>query len=1168
MLSPAAGDAGDSAATFSGGIALDPGLPTQAGKAVVTAASPTAAISAALTNTIVASFQGQSAGYDPDATTVSTSPAAQLPFVVTTTSTPGQYRLLLEDLANMPGLPPDWDYNDRSWIVTVTELTAITASPPAPAEESADGSRPAVVTLTRSNSTPGSLDQPLYLPYTLSGTATPGIDYVLPSANIAVFWPGESVTRIVLPIKPDADPEGPETITVTVTPPEGVDPTMPVVVDIPIYDPGTSPPVPPTVAVPPVVVPPVPVPPVSVPPVVSPGPVPPVPVPPVTVPPVPVTWPYPWPGTVPPVVLPPVSVPPVSVPPVVSPGPVPPVPVPPDPVPPVPVPPVPVPPTVPVPPVSVPPVPVPPVSVPPVVSPGPVPPVPVPPLVVPPVPVPWPWPVPPVPVPPVPVPPVPVPPVVSPGPVPPVPVPPVPVPPVPMPPVPVPPPTPSPTLPEVWVSGSLDGEERPDGLRPVAFELSRTNPDPNQTAPALTVTFTLSGTATVGADYTTPSTYTAVFATGALTTTLVLGLMLDNLNEVTESVDLTITPSSAITILTDQHTGTSRIYDGGTVTAVPDSAATTNLTPAVIPVLANDEGQGASVTVVSAGGASHGSVQVNINGSVTYTPASGYVGTDTFAYTISDTNGRTSSTTVTVAVSDPYQPAKISGLVWLDANEDGATNGTEGGIAGAMVKLYTDGDFQVVATTTADSSGNYEFSTSSLTTGQYRIQFVDNTGGGGFTTPRGDGWTDGIFITQGSTIQFNGGQRPAAAKATPFTTILRARLEASPKDGGWDLGLLKDGKITEDEVDKLMSQTGNKEVTGDEAAALAQLKGSFPALKRLVSEWGLKKGVNIDTIKEYERLHALTFPYAAADEKQALLVKAVEKDFARRKINLATTLTEAKVVVNGAPGPAVGGWVRYEISDGNQDVNKVQQGAAGDCAFLSTTIGMVNSRGQGDQKRSVTIEKNVDKTKSKSDDDYMVTFQGYEKSLGIKKPTQSEISLYANAQDNGLWLSIMEKAYIQLRKQNYEDFFGGFFSKDAYKVLNGQTLVAAMKNFTNRDPAAYLTGKSFTAAEVEKQLKAVMVTPDVNGFGSLRVIVTAGTPEDKNWKDDPATLIPGHAYAVIGYNTKTTELTIVNPWNDSNRTFGTTFKRKLADFAKEFGDMCVESRRGVNRDGP
>ncbi len=72
MQSPFAGDVGESAAAFTGGIALDTSLPTQDGKVVVTAATPIAAVQAVLTNSITATVGGQPVNYSPDPESIST----------------------------------------------------------------------------------------------------------------------------------------------------------------------------------------------------------------------------------------------------------------------------------------------------------------------------------------------------------------------------------------------------------------------------------------------------------------------------------------------------------------------------------------------------------------------------------------------------------------------------------------------------------------------------------------------------------------------------------------------------------------------------------------------------------------------------------------------------------------------------------------------------------------------------------------------------------------------------------------------------------------------------------------------------------------------------------------------------------------------------------------
>jgi subtilisin family serine protease len=101
--------------------------------------------------------------------------------------------------------------------------------------------------------------------------------------------------------------------------------------------------------------------------------------------------------------------------------------------------------------------------------------------------------------------------------------------------------------------------------------------------------------------------------------------------------------------------------------AVNDSAQTAQDTSTVINVLANDsDPDGDTVSLVSAGPSSTkgGTVAANPDGTVTYTPPSGFNGVDSFTYKISDGNGLTDTATVSVAVGS----ANTLHVVDLDAS--------------------------------------------------------------------------------------------------------------------------------------------------------------------------------------------------------------------------------------------------------------------------------------------------------------------------------------------------------------------------------------------------------------------------------------------------------------------------------------------------------------------
>jgi large repetitive protein len=88
-------------------------------------------------------------------------------------------------------------------------------------------------------------------------------------------------------------------------------------------------------------------------------------------------------------------------------------------------------------------------------------------------------------------------------------------------------------------------------------------------------------------------------------------------------------------------------------TARPDESATLGATPVDIPVLLNDaDFNGDPVTVTETSSPANGTVVVNPDGTITYSPTPGFLGTDAFTYTVTDGNGGTSTTTVSVTVFD------------------------------------------------------------------------------------------------------------------------------------------------------------------------------------------------------------------------------------------------------------------------------------------------------------------------------------------------------------------------------------------------------------------------------------------------------------------------------------------------------------------------------------
>ncbi len=135
-----------------------------------------------------------------------------------------------------------------------------------------------------------------------------------------------------------------------------------------------------------------------------------------------------------------------------------------------------------------------------------------------------------------------------------------------------------------------------------------------------------------------------------------------------------------------------------------------------IPVLVNDSDvDGDTLTVTAATQGAHGTVSFTSTG-VTYTPATGYTGTDSFTYTISDGHGGTSTATVNVVV---VAPSGASGQLWMDFDHDGIQDAGEPLYFGSVMIYLWDSNNNLVAVTNS-SGGSYSFT--NLAAGSYRVQ--------------------------------------------------------------------------------------------------------------------------------------------------------------------------------------------------------------------------------------------------------------------------------------------------------------------------------------------------------------------------------------------------------------------------------------------------------------
>lgn len=198
---------------------------------------------------------------------------------------------------------------------------------------------------------------------------------------------------------------------------------------------------------------------------------------------------------------------------------------------------------------------------------------------------------------------------------------------------------------------------------------------------------------------------------------------------------------------------TSILYQQGFVAKVPaaeppitaaDSATVTLNTPLSINVLANDQYVSPSRTVTATSPA-HGSVVVNSDESITYTPVTGYTGSDSFTYTVANTpppnpsaawiaNSASSACTATVTLT--VRPSFTLSL--LPANVTGGTstigrvnfNGTVTGSYTVSLAAIPSTYVSLPATVTVTNSNQVSFTISTSPVTSTQSSSIRVSGGG------------------------------------------------------------------------------------------------------------------------------------------------------------------------------------------------------------------------------------------------------------------------------------------------------------------------------------------------------------------------------------------------------------------------------------------------------
>ena len=175
--------------------------------------------------------------------------------------------------------------------------------------------------------------------------------------------------------------------------------------------------------------------------------------------------------------------------------------------------------------------------------------------------------------------------------------------------------------------------------------------------------------------------------------------------------------------------------------AVDDVVSTDEDTPLTIVVIANDtDVDGDPLVITSATNGANGTVTVNADGTVTYTPNAGFNGQDSFTYDISDGKGGTDTATVTITVN-PVNDAP-------DAIDDTAATDWDNAVIISVLANDSDpeGDSLIISAVTQPISGTV------TDNGDGTLTYTPDSGFAGdatftYTVSDGNGGTDTATVT-------------------------------------------------------------------------------------------------------------------------------------------------------------------------------------------------------------------------------------------------------------------------------------------------------------------------------------------------------------------------------------------------------------------------------------
>ena len=202
----------------------------------------------------------------------------------------------------------------------------------------------------------------------------------------------------------------------------------------------------------------------------------------------------------------------------------------------------------------------------------------------------------------------------------------------------------------------------------------------------------------------------------------------------------------------------------------------------------------------------------------------------------------------------------------------------------------------------------------------------------------------------------------------------------------------------------------------------------------------------------------------------------------------------------------------YNPSEPNGGVNPsaIRQDVIGDCYFLAALASVANTNPQAIR----------DMIRDNGNGTYTVTFPGAsDEPITVTSPTDTELSLYNENTNNGIWACVMEKAYGAYCNEHFyrrsplhsdesiipqEGADEGSLFADGLRILTGGGVDNDLNTFTS-----YST--------MDRKLR--------EAFADHRPVTAVAIAGDSQYN-----IASMHEYSVLGYDSRTRTITIRNPW--------------------------------------